>query len=169
MTGIDPTLFLAVADLEGKPLDEPYFVALDVTRGFVSRARRLARLCDTHGIASLATADCDTRPHWHVNEDVMTEQTTTYHFVGTCIYLELSARRRVFGGYGELEVIGQSSAFDLAELVHMRKQRIVVDFRDSGDDDIDGEPFAVEVIRRLRCAGMSPKLDAVAELGDEAP
>ena len=87
----------------------------------------------------------------------MTEQTTTWFAVGTSIYVELSARRRVRGGYGQLEVIGQSPVFDLAEIVHMRQQRIVLNFREHGDrEEGCGEPFAVAVIERLRAAGIWP-------------
>jgi hypothetical protein len=159
MSGNDPTLFLAVAGPTGAPLDAPYFAALTVARSTVSRLRQLARLCQSERIAWLATRDCEPPVYWHVADEVMTEQTSTYHVIGTCIYVELSARRRVAGGYGPLEVIGQTPAFDLAELVHMRTQQIVFDFRENdGQAGEDDEPFALGVFRRLRSLGVWPQL-----------
>ena len=154
---INPTLILSAADSNGASLDTPLFCALNVTHGLVLRLRRLARLCKTHRIAWLATQDVEPPVYWDASDEVMTEQTTTWFAVGASIYVELSARRRVRGGYGRLEVIGQSPVFDLAELVHMRQQRIVLDFREHhGQNGRDGEPFALAVIQRLRGVGVWP-------------
>lgn len=166
MTAVQPTLFLTVADRAGKKLDEPYFAALSVTSAVVARLRRLARLCETHRIAWLATVDCPP-PYWHTSDDRLTDERSTWHVVGTVLYVELSARRRVEGGYGELEVIGQTAAIDLAELVHMRKHRIVLDFREHDGQYQDGdEPFALEVVRRLRHTGVWPQL---TRMDDDSP
>lgn len=168
MSGTDPTLFLAVADLDGTPLEAPYFAALRVTRITVQRLRQLARTCEVQRIAWLATRDCGPPVYWHVGDEAMTEETSTWHLVGSCVYVELSARRRAVGGYGPLEVIGQTPVFDLAELVHMRKRRIVLDFRThGGQDDEEGEPFALEVIRRLRSAGIWPSAGQRQQLESE--
>ena len=153
---INPTLILSAADSNGASLDTPLFCALNVTHGLVLRLRRLARLCKTHRIAWLATQDVEP-VFWDASDDVMTEQTTTWFAVGASIYVELSARRRVRGGYGRLEVIGQSPVFDLAELVHMRQQRIALDFREhDSQNEGEGEPFALAVIQRLRSTGVWP-------------
>ena len=155
---VNPTLILSVTDPNGDSSDTPLFCALNVTHGLVLRLRRLARLCETHRIAWLASQDVEPPVYWDASDDVMTEQTTTWFAVGASIYVELSARRRVRGGYGRLEVIGQSPVFDLAELVHMRQQRIVLDFREhDGLNEEDAEPFAVAVIERLRAAGVWPQ------------
>ncbi len=152
----DPTLFLQVVDLEGIALETPCFAALNVTRGVMTDLCRLARLSEAHGIAWLATRRFDSPVYWHVSEEAMTEQTSTVHMAGTSVYIELSARRRVTGGYGQMEVIGQTPVFDLAELIHMRKQRIALDFREHGGQSEGDEPFAWEVVRRLRSVGIWP-------------
>lgn len=155
---VNPTLILSVADPNGASLKTPVFCALTVSSGLVLTLRRIARLCETHRIAWLATQHVPSSVYWDASDDVMTEQTTTWFAVGTSIYVELSARRRVRGGYGRLEVIGQSPVFDLAELVHMRQQRIVLDFREHADREEEcSEPFAAAVIERLRSAGVWPQ------------
>ena len=162
---INPTLILSVADLAGKPLKAPLFCALNVTHGLVLRLRRLARLCETHRIAWLTTQQVEPRVHWD-GDDTTTDEHSTWHVIGASIYVELTARRRVRGGYGRLEVIGQTPVVELAELVHMRQQQIVLDFREHGGQDERGEPFALAVIERLRIAGIWPRDLARTENGD---
>jgi len=163
---INPTLILGVANLRGKPLETPLFAAIHLTHSLLRRMGQLARLCEAHQIAWLATRDLEPLVYWDASDDAMTEQTSTYHVVSTSIYVELSARRRKRGGYGRLEVIGQTPVVDLAELVHMRQQRIVLDFREHEGQDERGEPFALAVIERLRVAGVWPRKTSRTEEGE---
>ena len=163
---VNPTLILSVADLNGTSLETPLFAAIHVTHRLVLRLRQLTKACWAHRIAWLATQDVEPPVYWDASDDAMTEQTTTWHVVGASIHIELTARRRRRGGYGQLEVIGQTPVVDLAELMHMRRQRIVLDFREDGDrEDGCGEPFAVAVIERLRSAGIWPRTGH----GDQQP
>jgi hypothetical protein len=153
----DPTLFLGIAGPDGAPLSTPLFGALHVTSQLTRRLRRLAHLCERERLGWLATRDVEPPVFWDASEIDWTEQSTTWHVIGTSVYAEFTARRRKRGGYGQLEVVGQTPVLDLAELEHLRAQRIILDFREhDGQDDVLDEPFALAVLSRLRETGVWP-------------
>ena len=155
---LDPTLFLGVAGRDGIPLSAPAFCAVHVTATLVRRLGALARLCERQRLAWLAAQDGDPPLYWDAPEDQWTECSTLWHVVGTGVYAELTARPRIRGGYGALEVVGSTPVLNVSELQHLRAQRIVLDFRGhDGQDDLADEPFAISVLARLREMGVWPR------------
>lgn len=152
---IEPTLFLGVADRDGVPLAAPAFAAVHVTATLVRRLCSLARVCERQRLAWLAVHDIGPPVYWDAPEDQWTECSTLWHVVGTGVYAELTARPRVRGGYGELEVVGSTPVLDVSELQHLRAQKVVLDFREhEGQNDLAAEPFALSVLARLRATGV---------------
>lgn len=146
----NPTLFLGLANGKGTPLTAPLFGAVNVSAVLVRRLRRLARLCERERLERLVTCDVEPPVFWDALDDDWTEQSTIWHVDGTYVYAEFMARRRKRGGYGKLEVVGQTPLVDLVELEHLRAHHIPMDFRDhEGQDDVLGEPFALAVWSRL--------------------
>jgi hypothetical protein len=155
---IEPTLFLGVTDRHAVPLAAPAFAAVHVTAALVRRLCTLARLCERQKLAWLATRDVEPPVYWDAPEERWTECSTLWHVVGTGVYAELTARPRVRGGYGALEVVGSTPVLDVSELRHLRAQKIVLDFREhEGQDDLADEPFALSVLARLRETGVWPR------------
>jgi len=159
-----PVLFLSAEALDGRPVQNPVFVAVPVTVGLCGHLADAGNRAGRHPLQTgrpvpVRRRHTDFPLHWDFEAgtalDVVLEEHVDWLVTAHRAQAELWGRRcYADGGYGAPEPLVRSRSVSLATIARLAGSTFgfVFDAHHRWVDH-DGEPFALAVHRRLRALG----------------